>query len=231
MISLKENPNAPLGIDISNQESGCCGTVLAPSKYIFQFNSTPTSFTVLTVAGVAYAMVHTYSSVDALAAAIRTTLTTPLALGGVGAHVEEGDIKVFLNPYATTANALTVELVSGLVITNIISNLGTATPLATLASPKTLCEQFTQYTLSGAIEIVFNNTGTTLTTYATAALLRTALIAQITAAGFQTKIKVMVKTSATAGKADVMFLAVPGQKIYHDGNLLTSQNCNYDFLT
>ena len=230
MISLRANTNSEPGFDVSNQESGCCEDVLRACQYVFQINTTPTGFTSISVNGTVYPMIHTYTTPILLAAAIKTVLTTPTSQGGPGLSVSDGDIRVYNNPYATTADALTIEIISGIVIDNVVSNVGTNTGATPLCISKTMCAYPTSYTLSGAIDVVVNNTNLPLTTYATAALLRTAIIAQIAAASLTSVMKVRVKANADGVTADVVFYAIPGTQIYHDTDLLVRGACGLQFV-
>lgn len=226
MISLKANPNSQqIGLSLSSQETGCCDTVLTDCKYKFQYTTNPTAFTGIVVGGVTYAMVHTYSTPLALAQAIIDVLTKPTTLGGVGAHVGEGDVKVYLDPYSVTAGRLTIEFISGLVIDEINADQSETETVDCVG--KTMCTYASNYTLTEAISINVNGLEFTLVTYATVALLRTALLAQV-AALVPNIVTVQVKAGVT-GTADILFKAVPGTTIYHDSNLLERGNCGQEF--
>ena len=225
MITLKQNPNSQqIGIDIADQQSGCCGTTLAPCKYVHTIASTPTTITSVLINGVTYTMNHTYVDAITLQKAFVDLFTKPVTEGGLGASVEPNDVKVYLDAYAVTPNTLTIEFISGLVVTNIISNVGTHASATPVCASETRCEYETIYTLSAAITVNINGNELTLTTYATAALLRTALIAQISAAGLTGIVYVKVRTGVS-GTAKVVFHAVPNTKIYHDGDLLAQGKC------
>lgn len=224
MIQAKTNPDSPTyGLQLGNQDAGCCVTETTECLYYMQFANTPASYTVITIGGVAVPFVHTFSTPETLAVAIGEAL----AEGGYVVH--DGDIKAYYDPYSATANRLTVEIKSGVAVTNMISNLGTQAATARCTG-QTMCEHRLSYTLSGAIELVIDNKALTLTTYATAALLRTAILAQITAQSLTDIATAKVKTSATAGEADVVIYAKSGVSVYHDGEFVAPVKCTLHYV-
>lgn len=227
MIQNKGSVNSPgTGLQLGSVDSGCCGETLEACLYRFQFATTPTTFSVVTIAGVAYDFVHTYSTPEALALALIEVLQAPVNAGGAGLAVHDGDIKVYLDSYATTADRLTIEIVSGVVFTNFITNVGTQTSATPICNEQAMCVHRLSYELTQPISLVIDNKALTLTTYATAALLRTAILAQITAQSLTGIVTAQVRTSATAGFADVVLYAKPGVLIYHDGDLIERGNCS-----
>lgn len=231
MIQARLNRNSPNnGLLLGNQDSGCCVETTSACLYRFQFTTTPTTFVSFEIDGVVYDFAHTYSTPEALNTALLEALTKPVVEGGAGLAIHDGDIKIYLDPFATTADRLTIEMVSGITITNFITNVGTQTSETAKCTPITMCVRYLDYVLSDPISIVINNKALTLTTYATAALLRTAILAQLTAQGLDSIAKAVVRTSATAGHADVWIYAIPDTDVYHDGVLMEVGKCSQHYI-
>lgn len=232
MIQNKLNRNSQgSGLQLGNVDSGCClSDELTACLYRFQFATTPASFTTITVDGVAYEFVHTYSTPEALEVAIIETLQMPVVEGGAGMVVHPNDIKVFLDSFATTADRLTIEMISGVVITNFITNVGTQASATPVCTQQTMCVHRTTYVLGAAIDIVISNTPFTLTTYATVALLRTALLAEITNLSLTGQVKISVRQSATSGVADVWIYTKPNVTVYHNDVVVPQLKCSAHYV-
>lgn len=231
MIQLKANTNTPnTGLQLGGQTAGCCAEATETCLYKFVFTTTPTNFTTVTVDGVAYEFNHTYSTPEALYNALVEVLTKPTTQGGVGLTLNDGDLKVYLDAYHATANSLTIEMASGIVITNFITNVGTQASATPVCTGQTMCEHRFDYVLSDPIDVVIDNKQLTLATYATAALLRTALITQITAEGLDGIAKASVKASTTAGQANVIIYAKSGVNVFHNGSLVAQGRCSLHYV-
>lgn len=231
MIQLKANTNTPVsGLQLGNVDAGCCIDTVEGCLYRFAFVTTPTTFTTITVDGVAYEFAHTYSTPEALENAIIETLNKPTTQGGAGLVLKDGDIKVYLDSFHATADRLTIDMISGVVITNFITNVGTQTSATPVCTPQTMCVHRGVYTLTEAVSIVIDNKALTLATYATVALFRTAVLAQITAQGLDGIAKAVVRAGTAAGTADFWIYAKSGVKVYHDGVLLEQGECSAHYV-
>lgn len=226
MIQAKQSINSPAsGLQLGAQQSGCCVETLEACLYRFQFATTPTTFTGITINGTLYTFNHTYSTPEALNNAIIETLTKPVNAGGAGLVIPSSDLKVYLDSFATTADRLTIEMISGIVIDNFITNVGTQSSATAVCTKQTMCVNKITYVLGSAIDLVIGNTQLTLATYATAALLRTAVLAQISAQGLTGEATAEVRTATDVLNADLWIYTKPNVPVYHNDALVARGQC------
>lgn len=234
MISRKSNQDSPaLGLQLSRQDAGCCppGDGLVGVLYRFVFASLPTTFSAVnvTVDGTTtnYPFVHTYSSAAVLRQALYDIFVAPVSQGGLGMFVDKNDLKVYIDTF--NSDRLTIELLSGHVIVSIVTNLGTNTGTA-LANSFVGCLHRFDYTHSDPIEIVIDNIQLTLTTYATTALLISAINTQLTANSLTDRVVAKARDGEVAGHADLWMHVQEGIQVYINGSLSQRGKCERKYI-
>jgi hypothetical protein len=163
---------------IGSQDNGCCGDTLTPCQYSASTTANVTAITSITITKDGASKTLTIAETITQNSAKEARLAIEAALYADGLIFNHADIKVYNNSFAN--DTLTFEFISGLPITAFVINGATSLSITQKCNDHLACMHRFTYTPTEAISIFLDNVDLGLSTYATAALLKTAITNALT---------------------------------------------------